>query len=122
MILIVKIIALRLLTVRPCHLDSAGVGRSGTFIVVDRLLQHIQQDGAKTCDIYGVVHEMRRFRCWMVQTEVGGEITCFSTLNLRIIKKHTFYNMSCGIMAICLLKFIPARVYCPLLHYIFLQS
>lgn len=51
-------------------LFSSGVGRSGVFIVVDRLLQHIAQDGPASIDIYSRVHEMRRYRCWMVQTEV----------------------------------------------------
>ncbi|KAK8376280.1 hypothetical protein O3P69_008762 [Scylla paramamosain] len=46
---------------------SAGVGRSGTFIALDRILFSI-----RTCDyvdIFGIVYEMRRERVWMVQTE-----------------------------------------------------
>ncbi|XP_071530896.1 tyrosine-protein phosphatase 10D-like isoform X2 [Panulirus ornatus] len=46
---------------------SAGVGRSGTFISLDRILFSI-----RTCDyvdIFGIVYEMRRERVWMVQTE-----------------------------------------------------
>ncbi|CAH1799924.1 unnamed protein product [Owenia fusiformis] len=46
---------------------SAGVGRSGTYICVDRLLQHIKT--SNEADIFGYVHEMRRHRVWMVQTE-----------------------------------------------------
>ncbi|XP_013385097.1 tyrosine-protein phosphatase 10D isoform X2 [Lingula anatina] len=46
---------------------SAGVGRSGTFIVLDRLMQHIKDHDS--VDIYGVVHQMRGFRVYMVQTE-----------------------------------------------------
>ena len=50
------------------HRSSAGVGRTGTFICVDHLLQHIQDyDGI---DIFGMVLEMRQYRCNMVQTEV----------------------------------------------------
>ncbi|KAI9561811.1 hypothetical protein GHT06_012772 [Daphnia sinensis] len=46
---------------------SAGVGRSGTFIALDRLIQQMQcQDHI---DVFGVVQEMRRERVWMVQTE-----------------------------------------------------
>ncbi|XP_042228695.1 tyrosine-protein phosphatase 10D-like isoform X1 [Homarus americanus] len=46
---------------------SAGVGRSGTFIALDRILFSL-----RTCDyvdIFGIVYEMRRERVWMVQTE-----------------------------------------------------
>lgn len=46
---------------------SAGVGRSGTFIALDRLLQHTQT--YDHVDIFGIVYEMRKERVWMVQTE-----------------------------------------------------
>ncbi|KAM3849369.1 receptor-type tyrosine-protein phosphatase beta-like, partial [Diretmus argenteus] len=46
---------------------SAGVGRTGTFIVLDRALQ--QLDGRGTVDIYGAVFELRLHRSHMVQTE-----------------------------------------------------
>ncbi|XP_059474266.1 tyrosine-protein phosphatase 10D [Neocloeon triangulifer] len=46
---------------------SAGVGRSGTFIALDRLLQQIKKDD--TVDIFGIVYAMRKERVWMVQTE-----------------------------------------------------
>ncbi|XKL64252.1 hypothetical protein PGB90_004338 [Kerria lacca] len=46
---------------------SAGVGRSGTFIALDRILQSIKHsDGV---DIFGIVYAMRKERVWMVQTE-----------------------------------------------------
>ena len=48
---------------------SAGVGRSGTFIALDRLLQHIKK--YDTVDIFGIVYEMRKERVWMVQNEVN---------------------------------------------------
>uniref|UniRef100_A0A8C8DH62 protein-tyrosine-phosphatase n=1 Tax=Oryzias sinensis TaxID=183150 RepID=A0A8C8DH62_9TELE len=48
---------------------SAGVGRSGTFIVLDRVLQ--QLDVRDTVDIYGAVFDLRLHRSHMVQTEVG---------------------------------------------------
>ncbi|XP_046394393.1 tyrosine-protein phosphatase 10D isoform X1 [Ischnura elegans] len=47
---------------------SAGVGRSGTFIALDRLLQQVKR-GDQVVDIFGMVHAMRRERVWMVQTE-----------------------------------------------------
>jgi len=46
---------------------SAGVGRSGTFIALDRILQGIRK--YDVVDIFGIVYEMRRERVWMVQTE-----------------------------------------------------
>ncbi|XP_038562970.1 receptor-type tyrosine-protein phosphatase beta-like isoform X3 [Micropterus salmoides] len=46
---------------------SAGVGRTGTFIVLDRVLQ--QLDTKDTLDIYGSVFDLRLHRSHMVQTE-----------------------------------------------------
>ncbi|XP_076806385.1 receptor-type tyrosine-protein phosphatase H-like [Clavelina lepadiformis] len=46
---------------------SAGVGRTGTFIAMDRLLQHMKDHDY--VDIFGIVHEMRRHRMSMVQTD-----------------------------------------------------
>ncbi|KAK2140056.1 hypothetical protein LSH36_1498g00002 [Paralvinella palmiformis] len=46
---------------------SAGVGRTGTFIALDRLLQTIDEYDA--VDIYSIVHEMRMNRPLMVQTK-----------------------------------------------------
>lgn len=46
---------------------SAGVGRSGTFICLDRILQQITV--SDYVDVYGIVWAMRKERVWMVQTE-----------------------------------------------------
>lgn len=46
---------------------SAGVGRSGTFITLDRILQQITV--SDYVDVYGIVWAMRKERVWMVQTE-----------------------------------------------------
>ncbi|XP_029289713.1 receptor-type tyrosine-protein phosphatase beta [Cottoperca gobio] len=46
---------------------SAGVGRTGTFIVLDRVLQ--QLDTKDTLDVYGSVFDLRLHRSHMVQTE-----------------------------------------------------
>uniref|UniRef100_A0A673N6K6 protein-tyrosine-phosphatase n=1 Tax=Sinocyclocheilus rhinocerous TaxID=307959 RepID=A0A673N6K6_9TELE len=46
---------------------SAGVGRTGTFIVLDRVLE--QLDRNCTVDIYGCVFDLRLHRSYMVQTE-----------------------------------------------------
>ncbi|XP_059847614.1 receptor-type tyrosine-protein phosphatase S-like isoform X12 [Hypanus sabinus] len=46
---------------------SAGVGRTGCFIVIDAMLERIKHE--KTVDIYGHVTLMRSQRNYMVQTE-----------------------------------------------------
>ncbi|NWI23162.1 PTPRJ phosphatase, partial [Sula dactylatra] len=46
---------------------SAGVGRTGTFIAIDRLIQQIEMEN--TVDVYGVVYDLRMHRPLMVQTE-----------------------------------------------------
>ncbi|XP_033101436.1 receptor-type tyrosine-protein phosphatase O-like [Anneissia japonica] len=48
---------------------SAGVGRSGTFIASDILMQHVTDQRNDVIDIFGVVYRMRTQRCYMVQTE-----------------------------------------------------
>ncbi|XP_070574627.1 receptor-type tyrosine-protein phosphatase beta-like [Ptychodera flava] len=46
---------------------SAGVGRTGTFIALDRLIQHMRDNDY--VDIYGIACEMRMHRMYMIQTE-----------------------------------------------------
>ncbi|XP_072310010.1 receptor-type tyrosine-protein phosphatase beta [Eucyclogobius newberryi] len=46
---------------------SAGVGRTGTFIALDRVLQQLDSKG--TVDLYGSVFDLRLHRQHMVQTE-----------------------------------------------------
>lgn len=50
-----------------CYVDSAGVGRTGAFIVIDAMLERIQHE--KTLDVYGHVTCLRAQRNYMVQTE-----------------------------------------------------
>lgn len=46
---------------------SAGVGRTGTFIALDRLLRRVNE--AISIDVFGTVLQLREYRCQMVQTE-----------------------------------------------------
>lgn len=50
-----------------CFWLSAGVGRTGCFIVIDAMAERIKHE--KTIDIYGHVTLMRSQRNYMVQTE-----------------------------------------------------
>lgn len=61
--------ALRDLWSDVCFLSvlSAGVGRTGCFIVIDAMLERMKHE--KSVDIYGHVTCMRAQRNYMVQTE-----------------------------------------------------
>ncbi|KAL4233316.1 hypothetical protein ACF0H5_007998 [Mactra antiquata] len=72
---------------------SAGVGRSGTFVVLDRLLQHIKIQ--ETVDIFSTVAELRKERVWMVQTEQ--QYICIHNCLLCVLEgredEHTYDNV-----------------------------
>ena len=51
-----------------CHYSSAGVGRTGTYISLDYLLD--QADAEKQVDIFNCVSALRDQRVHMVQTAV----------------------------------------------------
>ena len=48
---------------------SAGVGRTGTFIVLDSMLERMDKE--KTVNVYDFLTNMRRKRIQMVQTQVS---------------------------------------------------
>ncbi|XP_061167523.1 tyrosine-protein phosphatase 10D-like [Saccostrea echinata] len=72
---------------------SAGVGRSGTFIVLDRLLQEIKE--RDTVDIFSIVHDLRKERVWMVQTEQ--QYVCIHQCLLCVLEgreeEHVYQNV-----------------------------
>ena len=60
------------ITMRVCSFFSAGVGRSGTFIVIDHCLENFLQQGEKlSVDVFHIVQEMRERRVNMIQTIVS---------------------------------------------------
>lgn len=77
-------------------IHSAGVGRSGTLIAIDMLLQGIQAN--RDIDIFGTVLNLREQRPNMVQTEVKNkklDYTCKYKLNNNRFQKQYAYIHRC---------------------------
>ena len=53
-------------------LTSAGVGRTGTFIAINTILEQVKQE--KMVDVAGVITKMRHQRMKMVQTAVSASV------------------------------------------------
>ena len=51
---------------------SAGVGRTGTYIIIDTIIRKIQS-GEDNVDIFGDILNLRNCRMNMVQTEVNND-------------------------------------------------
>ncbi|KAG7468403.1 hypothetical protein MATL_G00142530 [Megalops atlanticus] len=68
---------------------SAGVGRTGTFIAIDRLIFQIERDGV--VDVYGVIHDLRMHRPLMVQTE--DQYVFLNQCAMDIIRSRTGTNV-----------------------------
>ena len=64
---------------------SAGVGRTGTFIVLDTMLQRMRAEG--NLNIYEFVTQLREQRCFMVQTQVYMRYTINDTANSSHYKR-----------------------------------
>ena len=56
----------------PSFLSSAGVGRTGTFITIDMVLQQVEQEGR--INIMDIINQLRHKRMKMVQTPVRNHI------------------------------------------------
>ncbi|XP_072291738.1 receptor-type tyrosine-protein phosphatase eta [Eucyclogobius newberryi] len=68
---------------------SAGVGRTGTFIAIDRLIFQIERENV--VDVYGIVYDMRLHRVLMVQTE--DQYVFLNQCALDIIRSRTGNNV-----------------------------
>ena len=56
---------------------SAGVGRTGTFIAIDTILERVEKE--KMLDVSGMINKMRHQRMKMVQTAVSdSSVKCLS--------------------------------------------
>ena len=69
---------------------SAGVGRTGTFIAIDIILEQVKKE--KVIDVCGVITKMRNQRMKMVQTAVSVkfEITEYNTCPLSYVPQNQF--------------------------------
>lgn len=81
--------------------SSAGVGRTGTFIAIDRLIYQIENEN--TVDVYGIVYDLRMHRPLMVQTEVRLDLCLTLTTDFlsdckrpRRITCCTLLELSCS--------------------------
>ena len=71
--------------------SSAGVGRTGTFIALDFLMQFVNNHNLDDeVDIYNLVLNMRHNRPIMVQSEVSGK-NCFVYRVESQQKKKSFF-------------------------------
>ena len=70
---------------------SAGIGRTGTFIVIDMLLRKIEEESVDTAiDIQKTILDLRKQRSGMVQTEVSGRCSRPSFLSTHVCTVCTY--------------------------------
>ncbi|KAL0968000.1 hypothetical protein UPYG_G00260820 [Umbra pygmaea] len=68
---------------------SAGVGRTGTLIAIDRLIFQIERESI--VDVYGIIHDLRMHRPLMVQTE--DQYVFLNQCAMDIIRARTGTNV-----------------------------
>ena len=51
-------------------MSSAGVGRTGVFLAIDKILDKLEKGLIDSIDVFGEVCAMRKRRMFMVQTMV----------------------------------------------------
>ncbi|KAH0618343.1 hypothetical protein JD844_017452 [Phrynosoma platyrhinos] len=77
---------------------SAGVGRTGTYIGIDAMLEGLESEGR--VDVYGYVVKLRRQRCLMVQVEAQYilihqalvEYVQYGETEVNISELHSYLN------------------------------
>jgi hypothetical protein len=76
------------------HTNSAGVGRTGTLIALDILMQEAREK--REINVFETVHDLRMQRIGMVQTEVTVKMFCNGlecvTLQFFRTNTNTFTN------------------------------
>ena len=71
--------------------SSAGVGRTGTFIAIDTILEQVKREGI--VDVSGVITKMRQQRMKMVQTAVS-LTTLIDHYHLTTLPMYDIYRSS----------------------------
>ena len=80
------------------HLHSAGVGRSGTYITLDTMLQRMPH--TNDVNIYEFVYNMRKKRVQMVQTQVSN--MCVHThVHIHSYMRCIVFVCACVSMCAC---------------------